>query len=71
MLVRLNVGRLAGKIQDIEPSAAKAMISDGRAALVQYEQGSSEPEGVAKLAAVADPTTEPDSAKSAKAAKKK
>lgn len=71
MLVRLNVGRRAGQIQDIEPSAAKQMISDGRAAVVQYDQGNTEPEGVAKLAPAADSATEPDSAKSAKVAKKK
>ena len=70
MLVRLNVGRLAGKIQDIEPSAAKQMISDGRAEVIRYDQGNAEPEGVAKLA-LADPATEPDSGKSAKVARKK
>jgi hypothetical protein len=66
MLVRLNVGRRAGEIQDIEPSAAKQMIADGRAAVVQYEQGSTEDEGVSKLAAAVDSVTEPDTKKVAK-----
>lgn len=63
MLVRLNIGRKAGQIQDIEISAAKAMIADGRATAVEYENGA-ETEGVAQL-------LESDSAKPAKAAKKK
>lgn len=72
MLVLLNVGPRAGQIQDIEPSAARQMITDGRAEVPQYDQGSAEPEGVAKLASVAaDSAIQPDSAKSAKSAKKK
>jgi hypothetical protein len=70
MLVRLNVGRLAGKIQDIEPSAARQMISDGRAAVIEYDQGNAEPEGVVKLAAAAEPEKS-GSAKPAKVANKK
>ena len=73
MLVRLNIGRKAGEIQDIEISAAKAMIHDGRASAVEYENGA-ETEGVAQLVAAADSAGEPeksDSAKPAKAAKKK
>ena len=78
MLVRLNVGRKAGEIQDIEPSAAKQMLADGRARVAEYDQGSTEAEGVAKLAAVTDCHSEQreesavaDSTKPAKAAKKK
>jgi hypothetical protein len=52
MLVRLKIGRRAGEIQDIEPSAAKLMLADDRAEVIQYDQGSTEPEGVAKLAQV-------------------
>lgn len=66
MLVRLNVGRRAGEIQDIEPSAAKQMLADGRAEAVQYGQDNVEPEGVAKLATVAG-----EPAPSAKSAKRK
>lgn len=66
MLVRLNIGRLAGHIQDIEPSAAKQMLADGRASVAQYGQDASEPEGVAKLAAVADSASEPETKKAPK-----
>ena len=71
MLVRLNIGRNAGKIQDIEISAAKAMIADGRASAVEYSN-SPETDGVAQLVATADSEADKsDSAKPAKAAKKK
>lgn len=50
MLVRVNIGRKAGEIQDIEPSAARRMIADGRASEVVYENSESKPEGVAQLA---------------------
>lgn len=63
MLVRLNIGRMAGHIQDIEISAARAMIVDGRASAVEYANPPSE-EGVMQFA-------ESDASKSAKSAKKK
>lgn len=68
MLVRLQIGRNAGKIQDIEISAAKGMLADGRATAVEYENGQ-ENEGVAQL--IESESAKPDSAKSAKPAKKK
>jgi|HubBroStandDraft_2_1064218.scaffolds.fasta_scaffold05955_1 hypothetical protein len=76
MLVRVNIGPRAQEIQDIEFTAAKQMLADGRASAVQYDQGTTEAEGVLKLAAAADPASEPetkqpDSSKSAKPAKKK
>jgi hypothetical protein len=63
MLVRLNIGRKAGEVQDIEPSAARRMIADGRASEVVYESGESKPEGVAQLAhqTAAEPSAEPQS----------
>ena len=67
MLVRLKIGRRAGQIQDIEVSAAKAMLADGRAEVIEYENAP-ETEGVAQLVATADSA---DSAKPAKVAKKK
>jgi hypothetical protein len=76
MLVRVNIGPRAGQIQDIEFTAAKQMLAEGRASAVQYDQGTTEAEGVPKLGAAADPASEPetdkvDSTKSTKAAKKK
>ena len=74
MLVRLNIGRKAGQIQDIEVSAARAMIADGRAEVIEYDEGNPETEGVAQLVAAADSASEPeksDSAKPSKSAKKK
>lgn len=77
MLVRLNIGRRVGQIQDIEPSAAKAMIADGRASVVEYGE-KPETEGVARLIAAADSTpadstpadSTPAPVKTAKSAKK-
>jgi hypothetical protein len=37
MLVRVTTGWKAGQIQDIEPSAARAMVADGRATVVSYD----------------------------------
>lgn len=76
MLVLVNIGPRAGQIQDIEFTAAKQMLEEGRASAVQYDQGTTEAEGVPKLAAAADPASEPetkqlDSSKAAKPAKKK
>lgn len=76
MLVRVNIGPRAGQIQDIEFTAAKQMLAEGRASAIQYDQGTTESEGVLKLSAAADPTGEPetkqpDSSKAAKPAKKK
>ena len=71
MLVLVNVGPQAGNIQDIEPSAAKQMLSDGRASVPQYDQGNGEPEGVVKLASAPVSGIEPDAPKSAKTATKK
>jgi hypothetical protein len=76
MLVRVKYGHRAGQIQDIEFTAAKLMLADGRASLVQYDQGT-EAEAVDKPAAAADPASEPqkqsqlDSTKTVKASKKK
>ena len=50
MLVRVNIGRKAGEVQDIEPSAARRMLADGRASEVVYANSESKPEGVAQLA---------------------
>jgi hypothetical protein len=75
MLVRVKYGHRAGQIQDIEFTAAKLMLADGRASLVQYDQGT-EAEAD-KPAAAADPASEPqkqsqpDSTKTVKASKKK
>ena len=67
MLVRLNIGRKAGTIQDIEISAAKAMIADGRASAIDYGVQNGDSVGVAKLV-----TDTPEMAvASTKAAKKK
>ena len=49
MLVRIKYGWKAGQVQDIEPSAARAMLADGRASEVNYENGDAKPEGVAQL----------------------
>lgn len=67
MLVRVQIGRNAGQIQDIEISAAKGMIADGRATAVEYENGA-ETEGVAQLIDSEDST---NSAKSTKPPRKK
>lgn len=37
MLVRVNYGWKAGRVEDIEPTAARAMLADGRATAVNYD----------------------------------
>jgi len=68
MLVRVNIGRKAGQIQDIETSSARRMLSDGRASEVVYENSDSKPEGVAQLA---QPTAAEPLAEAQPSAKKK
>jgi hypothetical protein len=38
MLVRINFGWKAGRVEDIEPSAARLMLADGRASAVNHEE---------------------------------
>ena len=66
MLVRVTYGHKAGQIQDIEFTAAKQMIADGRASEIRYNAEAAEAEGVAKLAAVAGSATEPETKKTSK-----
>lgn len=69
MLVRVNIGRKAGQIQDIEFTAAKQMLADGRASEIRYDVPVGEAEGVAKLAAAPADSSPGQSAAPAPAAK--
>lgn len=40
MLVLVNEGPRKGQIQDIEPSAARRMLADGRASTINYDAAS-------------------------------
>jgi hypothetical protein len=43
MLVRVNIGRKAGEIQDVEHTAARQMLADGRASAIDYDPVESSP----------------------------
>jgi hypothetical protein len=40
MLIRIHIGRKAGEIQDVEPTAARQMLADGRASAIDYDESS-------------------------------
>lgn len=65
MLVRVTTGWKAGQIQDIEPTAARLMLADGRATAIDYK---SAPDS-AKTGAGSPPEAAVD--KSEKSAKRK
>jgi len=48
MLVRVNIGRKAGEIQDVELDAARLMLADGRASVIDYDPVESSPVSDAK-----------------------
>ncbi len=62
MLVRVNFGWKAGRIEDIEPTAARQMLADGRATAVNYDPGPAKSD--------ADAPGEPAASKGAKPAKR-
>ena len=46
--MRVNIGRKAGEIQDVELDAARLMLADGRASVIDYDPVESSPVSDAK-----------------------
>jgi hypothetical protein len=63
MLVRVNFGWKAGRVEDIDPVAARLMLADGRATAVNYEPEAEQ----LQMAVLAQATTPaPNAAKASK-----